>query len=333
MVELFTHYQGLRPTDRIWTGFAFFWVGGHNSAILPCLFVGAALYFSETPKPKDAVDLILREKITVVALWPSQSQGILEEAARRGVALDSVRRGVGPRLDDKGAAIPPDRICSPLGMTETFGMHSMEDYEAPTPPGKLKTVGRALAGVERRIVAPDTGLEVETGQQGELFVRGGSLMAGYYKREREDTFTRDGFFATGDLVSVDEEGFLYFHGRLNEMIKTSGANVSPREVEVAIQAFPGVREAIVLGLPDAVKGEVVVAVVAPADGQVLDGEELRARLKEEVSPYKVPQRILIVHYDRIPRTGSEKAIKRELKVLFAEAESRDLQPASKEHQA
>ncbi|HKT54246.1 MAG TPA: class I adenylate-forming enzyme family protein [Caulobacteraceae bacterium] len=310
--DLFTDYQGFRPTDRIWTGFAFFWIGGHNSAILPCLYVGSSLHFTRTPKPSEIVDTILREQLTVVTLWQSQSEGVAAEARKRGVTLDSVRRGAGKHRDDSGQTIPPERIFSPLGMTETFGMHSMEKYSAPLPRGKQGSMGRHLPGVERRIIDPDTGREVACGRQGELYVRGQSLMAGYYKRERAETFTRDGFFATGDLASIDEDDYLFFHGRKNEMIKTSGANVSPREVEAVLQSLPGVREAIVFGIPDAVKGERVAAVLVAVDGHVLDGEALKTQLRQEISPYKVPQQITVLPYDQIPRTGSEKAIKRHL---------------------
>ena len=327
-VNLFAYYQQLRPTDRFWSGFAFFWIGGHNSGILPCLFAGASLYFTKTPKPEEVVDLILREKITIVTSWPSQQQGIAIQARKLGVTLDSLRRGGGPARGEGGEILPAERICHPLGMTESFGMHSIELYGAVMPPGKIKTFGRHLPGVERLVIDPETGREVGPGEHGELYVRGQSLMAGYYKREREETFTRDGYFPTGDLVSIDEDDFLYFHGRHTEMIKTSGANVSPREVEVVMQTFPGVREAIVFGLPDPVKGEVVVAVVVPVDGHVLDAEDLKARLKQEVSPYKVPQQITVLPYDKVPRTGSEKAIKRELKEIVTKGASLDRrQPA------
>jgi acyl-CoA synthetase (AMP-forming)/AMP-acid ligase II len=320
-VTLQNLFQGLRPTDRMWSGHAFFWIGGHNRAILPALFIGCSLYFTKTPKPADVVDLALREKITIVTLWPSQAEGVAAECRKRGVSLDNIRRGVGPQRDENGEVIPQERRFYPLGMTETFGMHSMEQFGAPTPPGKSGTFGRHLQGVDRRIVDLETGRELPQGEAGELYVRGVSLMAGYYKREREETFTHDGFFPTGDLASIDEDDYLYFHGRRNEMIKTSGANVSPREVETVLQRFPGVREAIVFGVPDPVKGEAVSAVVVAVDGVSLEGDELRVFLRREVSAYKVPQQIVVLPYDRVPRSGSEKAIKQRLaEILSATAD-------------
>jgi acyl-coenzyme A synthetase/AMP-(fatty) acid ligase len=197
-------------------------------------------------------------------------------------------------------------------------MHSIEKISAAAPPGKAGNWGRAVPGVERKVVDPATGRELAAGETGVLHIRGHTLMQGYYKLEREQVFTRDGWFATGDLASLDEDGYVYFHGRNTEMIKTAGANVSPKEVELALAARPGVREAIVFGMPDAAKGEIVVAVVVPFDGQSLDAGNLRDQLKSEISPYKIPQEIIFMAFEDIPRTGSQKPRKRDLQQSLAE---------------
>jgi acyl-coenzyme A synthetase/AMP-(fatty) acid ligase len=114
---------------------------------------------------------------------------------------------------------------------------------------------------------------------------------------------------------VDEDNWLYFVGRASDMIKTSGANVSPREVELALLAQGGLREAHVFGVADAVKGEIVTAVLAPAPGETIDVEMRLARLREDLSPYKVPKRITVMAYDDIPRTLSGKPDKKRLKAL------------------
>ena len=316
-VRLFTHYLKLRATDRLWMGHAFFWIGGHNVAIMPALYEGCSLHFTATPRPQEIVELVLKEKITILGLWRSQAEGVAAEARRRGVTLDSVRRGIGPQRDDRGDLIPEDRVSLNMGMTESFGMHSMEPLYAPAPPGKAGNWGRHIPGVERIVVDPDIGRELPHGEEGELYIRGPTLMSGYYKREREEVFTRDGFFPTGDLVVIDEDDFIYFNGRRTEMIKTSGANVSPREVEAVLHTFPEVREAIVFGMPDPIKGESVAAVIVPAEGAAANAEDIKARLKQELSPYKVPQDIVFMPFDQIPRTGSEKAIKRDLQNLIA----------------
>ncbi len=204
-----------------------------------------------------------------------------------------------------------------MGMTESFGMHSIDKRTVPVPLGKVGTWGRHLPGVERKVVDRATGKALPPDAEGELYIRGHTLMQGYYKKEREEVFTRDGFFATGDLVRIDEDDFLYFTGRATEMIKTSGANVSPREVEMALQRYAEVREAIVFGMPDEARGEVVVAVIVAADGKDADPASLIQKLRQDLSPYKVPHRMVLMDFDAIPRTGSAKPKKPHLLQIVA----------------
>ncbi len=184
------------------------------------------------------------------------------------------------------------------------------------PFGKAGSFGRKLAGMERLIVDPETGTVLPVGQRGELYIRGQHMMIGYYGKERWEFLTRDGFFPTGDLAMIDEDGYCWFFGRGGEMIKTSGANVAPQEVEVALLACDGVREGVVFGLPDEDKGEIVVAVVAPTPGNEPSAETLRQKLRETISPYKVPQSIAFLAHEDIPRTPSGKPIKHKLREML-----------------
>ena len=191
-------------------------------------------------------------------------------------------------------------------MTETFGTHSSEAENGPTPPGKGGSRGRPIPGTERRIVDVETGEILGPGQEGELQLRGPSLMRGYIKREREDVFTPDGFFASGDRCLIDADGYLWFNGRVKELIKSAGANVSPLEVEAVLTAYPEVREAIVFGVPDAQRGQAVAAAIVAEPGAGFDAEILRARLKREISAYKVPSIIIETTYEAVPRTDNGK---------------------------
>jgi acyl-coenzyme A synthetase/AMP-(fatty) acid ligase len=319
-VHLFTAYQDWVPDDRTYSGQAFFWIGGQNSALLPPLFVGSCLCFAQTPRPADIVDVIRRERVTRLSLWPAQALSIAQHAAQAGLDLPSVRSGYGEPRDERGKVIPTDRRPGGwLGMTESFGMHSLDRRPFAMPPGKGGTWGRSLPGVERAVIDPETKRRLGPGEIGELYIRGHTLMQGYYKVEREQVFTRGGWFATGDLVSIDTDDYLRFHGRNSELIKTAGANVSPSEVEHALTALPGVREAIVFGLPDAVKGEIVFAVAVPLADHQLDPGALREALRQRLSAYKVPQQIVVMPFDEVPRTGSDKVFKRALKERLASA--------------
>ncbi len=146
-----------------------------------------------------------------------------------------------------------------------------------------------------------------------------------YKREREEVFDADGWYHTGDR-GFFRDGYLFFTGRLTEMIKTHGANVSPREVELALEEQPDVAQAFVMGVPDAERGEEVAAVVVPADGCELDRDDLRARLQRVLSAYKVPRRVLVLRDDEVPWLASQKADRLAIRDLLARAQGRASPP-------
>jgi len=141
-------------------------------------------------------------------------------------------------------------------------------------------------------------------------------MQRYYRRSREECFDADGWFHTGDLVRTDADGFVYFIGRRGAMIKTAGANVAPAEVEKAIAKVTGGTVAHVIGIPDPERGQVVAAVVAVEAGAVFDEDALRAQLKDELSAYKIPRRILAVPTSEIPVMSSGKIDLLRLTTLF-----------------
>src|SRR5690606_19515537 len=150
-------------------------------------------------------------------------------------------------------ALPPAKrsnqpyFGNALGMTETCGPHSVPLPNAP--PGYEGTMGPVMPGMAWRIVDVETREPVADGQQGELLVRGDTLMLGMVKKERSEVFDADGWYPTADLCSV-RDGLLFFHGRIDDLIKTSGANVSPAEVEAELCALPQISQAFVVGIPD-----------------------------------------------------------------------------------
>ncbi len=158
-----------------------------------------------------------------------------------------------------------------LGMTEAGSVCLASGDEGDQPEHRRGSFGRPVPGFEARIVDPETGAGGGVDQVGELWLRGPFLMEGYYGRERHETFTPDGWYRTGDLFRVDAEGFFYFCGRHVDMIKTAGANVSPREVEAAITDVTGMA-AHVVGLDDPVRGQVVAAAVCATAGSGRAGD-------------------------------------------------------------
>ena len=203
-----------------------------------------------------------------------------------------------------------------LGMTEAGSVCLASDDETDQPEHRRGSFGRPVPGFEAKIVDPDTSTECGTGAVGELWLRGPFLMEGYYGRERHETFTADGWYCTGDLFHVDADGFFYFTGRRGDMIKTAGANVSPREVESAIAEVTGL-VAHVVGIDDPERGQLVVAALrVPRADMPPDIDELRATLRKRLSAYKVPQRFLALADDDVPMLSSGKLDARALKERF-----------------
>jgi len=305
-------WADVRHGDRLYGAAPFFWIGGPNSTLFPALMTGSCVVMAASPDLDEVVDTCARERVTSINAWTPQLKAIGERAASRGVVFANLRSRL-HQLDENGELIPSHLIPNPFGMTETFGPHGLEPTGTRLPDAKAGAFGRTLPGMERKVVDPQSGRECADDESGELYVRGFSLMRGFYKRLAEDTFDPDGFYPTGDRCRIDPDGFLYFEGRFGEMVKTGGANVAPREVEIALEKNPSVREAIVLGLPDITQGEIVVAVVLPSTDATIDGQQLMEELRNQLSHFKVPRFIIELDPDEIPRTDSNKVKKHILK--------------------
>ena len=315
-------YSLRSPGTRSMVLTPFFWIGGMLTTLLNTMIGGGELICPERPDPGFVLKLLRRELPDHLTGWAGQLNAIKEhpdfrpeDFLRLAPSHNTQRRAgvVGPPLD-----VPLPLVPNSLGMSETFGPHSGELDSVVLTEDRANSFGRAINGIERKIVDPQGSAELQPGETGELLVRGYSLMQGYYKRERDECFEPDGFFRTGDLCAITDDGHLFFHGRGGEMIKTSGANVSPREVELALMAYPEVAEAVVLGKPDRRAGEIVVAVVVPQPDEQLDTGRLRQRLDAELSSYKVPKLFITdLQGEDLPRTDSGKVQKHELLAMIA----------------
>jgi acyl-CoA synthetase (AMP-forming)/AMP-acid ligase II len=299
-------FPDLQAGDGLYSNMPVFWVGGLVLNTLAVLHAGGCLY-NETPlAPTEILDLVFEKRIPYLMLWGHQSAELFRDPRFSERDYSFVRRGP---IDTLGQPIPAERACNSLGMTETAGMHSIEPMNQPLASGQAGSFGRPLPGIEQRIVDPRSGLDAE---EGELWVRGYSLMQGLYKREREEVFEPDGYYRTGDICERRPDGHIVFKGRLNEMIKTRGANVSPREVELLLEAMPEVRRAAVLGLGDPVRGQQVAAAIVLEPGASVRVEALRSRLAAQLSSFKVPRDFHFLDDDELPLTASDKVRKPDL---------------------
>ena len=205
-----------------------------------------------------------------------------------------------------------------LGMTEAGSVCLASEDESEQPESRRGSFGTPVPGFEARVRREGDGIDCGPGEVGVLWFRGPFLMDGYDGRERHATFDADGWYCTGDLVTEDGDGLVYFRGRSSDMIKTAGANVSPREVEAAILDVAGL-VAHVVGVDDVARGQVVAALVrAPADRDV-DVDALRTGLRARLSAYKVPRRIVVLPDDAVPMMSSGKLDLRALKEMLGDA--------------
>jgi acyl-CoA synthetase (AMP-forming)/AMP-acid ligase II len=209
----------------------------------------------------------------------------------------------------------PDALLAPaLGMSETFGMYSWgNEWRVP---GHLICAPLDVfqPGFEVNVVDPD-GRPVSDGEQGEIVLRGPTLLTRLNKVDKRTTFDADGFYHTGDEGLAEGER-IHFLGRLGDMIKSSGANVAPAEVERELTAVPGVKSAYVVGVRDAKRGQVVAGVLVPDGAAVLDLDEIRATLKDRLSSYKVPRYLVVIDEEDVPTTPSLKVRKPALRELI-----------------
>lgn len=282
--------------------------------------LGATTYLEYTPDPKEILDLTHNERITHWVWPPGLYAGLPMTPGFENYDLTSLQQCVvfgslaPPAVLEKWRKILPQAgFMNYYGQTELSPLGTSlrpEDFER-----KPTSIGKAHLPLQVKVVDPND-QEVPAGEQGELVARGPAVMLGYYKDDEKTAQTfRNGWLHTGDLVRMDEEGFVYFVDRLKDMIKTGGENVASQEVESMLFNCPGVLDAAVIGLPDEYWSEIVTAVVVPAQGEELTEEGIIAFCKKSLAGYKVPKKAFLV--DEMPRNPSGKIIKKQLREKFS----------------
>ncbi|HOB50666.1 MAG TPA: long-chain-fatty-acid--CoA ligase [Mycobacterium sp.] len=220
---------------------------------------------------------------------------------------------------------PNTEFVQVYGLTEVCGavtQLSPEAHRDAAHPERLTSAGQASPGVEVRVVDPNTGADVPAGQAGELWFRTSQLMEGYHNKPEAtaEAITADGWFRTGDIGRVDDEGFIFVEDRLKDMIISGGENIYSVEVERALTDHPAVLDAAVFGIPDEKWGESVKAVVELSEGQQTTPEELVAWCREKLAHYKCPRSVDIMA--ELPRNPTGKLLKKDLRKPYWENRDR-----------
>lgn len=270
----------------------------------------------------EATRLIDEEQVTVLGMVPTVGRMLIETVEAEPDKFKSLRivLATGEAFPDEladrfQAALPRLRVQAFFAMTEVGQIAALEPEDRRERP---RSVGRPVAGLEIKLL-DEHGERVPTGQAGEIVVRSGRpgqylVMRGYHNLP--NTALRDGWFATGDVGRLDEDGFLYIVDRKKDMILSGGYNIYSREVEDAIRELPGVADVAVVGKPDAHYGESVVSFVQLAPGVTLTGDDIVEHCRTRLAGYKKPRTVHFV--TEFPRTATGKLLKRELRELALE---------------
>src|SRR5215210_2218293 len=290
-----------------------FHIFGQTCVMNAGIYAGNTVVLVPRFEPEAALEAIQDAGVTVFTGVPTMYQYLLRYPDLDEYDISSLRIGV-----SGGAAIPVEILKA---VEERFGIVVLEGYglsetspttcfNRSTGQRKVGSIGLPIWGTEARVVDEEDE-EVSRGERGELVVKGHNVMKGYYKNpEATEEAMRGGWFHTGDLATMDEDGFIFIVDRVKDMIVRGGYNVYPREIEEVIYEHEGVAEVAVIGVPHEELGEEVAAVVAMKEGELVTEEEIITFTKERVAAYKYPRSVTFM--DDLPKTATGKILKREL---------------------
>lgn len=304
----------LTPEDRIWLCSPLFWSYGVANALGAAFTHGAGLVLQAPFEPERAIDLIDRYECTVYYGMPNMARDIVEAD---GFDPDRLhfRTGttIGPPEDIAYTIDQLDipELCNIYGSTETYGNCAVTDCKLPRET-RLHTQGHPLEGQDIVIADPDTGERLPQGEVGEIRV-GGRITPGYHDapEKNAEAFDEEGYLKMGDLGRLDEDGRVQFRGRLKNVIKTGGINVSPLEIEEVLLTHSAVDQVFVVGIPDEEKDEIIGAAIVTEPGESLTREAVLEHCAS-LAAYKRPDEVAFVDADVLPTTDTGKIQRNQL---------------------
>ena len=299
--------------------FPLFHVGGLQSALAPLSVAGGKIVLIYKWDTQRVLDLIESERITIMAGVPTTMFEMLDEAKRQGRDLGSVASVASgatlvppelvKRIDSAGAA-----PGNGYGLTETSGAavsNAGADYVR-----RPDSVGRPASPVMELKIVDEDDNEVPVGETGEICIKGPTVFKGYFNLpDATAAAIRDGWFHTGDVGRLDEDGYLYVVDRIKDVIIRGGENIYAAEIEAVLYEHPDVSEAAIVGLPDEKYGEIVGAFVRLHDGATVDADGLREWVRGRLAAFKVPA-VVDIRNDSLPRTATGKVLKRDLRDAY-----------------
>ncbi|MEW1961880.1 long-chain-fatty-acid--CoA ligase [Microbacterium sp. NPDC077644] len=278
--------------------------------------MGARLVLFPKFDPDLVLDVVKKHPPTFLPLVPPIAERLLAAATAKGISLAGTEVAISGAMALPHELVVPFEEASGGFLVEGYGLSECSPVLMANPVAENRvagTVGLPLPGTECRVVDPDEPTkDVEPGTPGELVVRGPQVFSGYYgKPEATEEAFVDGWYRTGDIVTIDDAGFVRIVDRIKELIITGGFNVSPTEVENVLRQHPSIEDVAVVGLPSGHSGEEVVAAVVLDAGAELDEDAIRTFARGILTPYKVPRRIFVV--DELPKSLIGKVLRRQVK--------------------
>ena len=326
-------YLSLRETDRVLAILPFFYIYG-QSLLLTHIFVGGAVAIENRfVYPNVALETMATLEATGFAGVPSTFSLLLQRSALASFRFPRLRY-----VTQAGGAMPPamqKEVAKAFAPAELYVMYGATEaaprlaYLHPRDlPRKWGSIGKAVPNVQL-FIADSEGRPLPSGESGEIVARGSNIFQGYWnEREQTERVLRNGAYRTGDLGRMDDEGFFFVVGRASDIIKVKGFRVSPQEVEAALSEHADVAEVAVVGTPDVILGEAIVAFVVAKVGSDLTPGALLAFAKQRLPTYRQPSRILMV--DSLPKNRSGKVMKAQLEVPSAASPSPKVEVTSRQ---
>jgi long-chain acyl-CoA synthetase len=311
-IEAKGRYLGIRSEDRALLFMPLYHCFGQNAILNAFLHAGATVVLHQRFDFDQVMQSIARDGVTMFFGVPTTFILLLDRVSQSEMAgvryYFSAAAALPLEIEEKWSRKFDASIYQGYGLTETSPFASYNHLEHYRP----GSIGTPIDGVEMKIVDLDTGMDAGPGEKGEIVVRGHNVMLGYWKRP-EDTAkcVRDGWFHTGDIGSVDIDGYFFIEDRLTDMINSGGVNVYPAEIENVLVAHESVSEVAVYGMPESLLGEQVCADIVLKQGSWSSEAEIRSFCRQRLSPVKVPTVVNFV--DEIPKSPTGKILKRLLR--------------------
>ena len=307
-LEVSANLFSISPDDVIFGGLPLFHSFGQTCALNAGTFAGATLTLLPRFDPGKALEIIQRDQVTIFEGVPTMYGALLNHPGRESADLSSLR------LCASGGASLPVELLN--GFERAFGAKVLEGYglsetspvasfNHPDRERKAGSIGTPIEGVEMKLIDEEDGV-------GEIAIRGHNVMKGYWNKPEAtaEAIDSDGWFRTGDMAKVDEDGYFFIVDRKKDLIIRGGYNVYPREIEEVLYEHPKVLEAAVVGVPHPDLGEEVGAAIALKEGEQGEPEEFETFVKDQVAAYKYPRLVWFV--DELPKGPTGKILKREI---------------------